>query len=265
MFEIANYWLNDTRAKMLAAKEKHGNPWFSEPGLHPFDSTKPWVDEKGRALEALQNIYFADIKGPYSDKALALMGAVNFYDQDYKEADHEYTLLLEQHPNSDLAQASLRYAVISKNMSTGGADYDGRKAAEARKLVDTLLNQYGGRLTPEQAEKLAKLKGTISYQQAEKDFKVADFYEHVGKLASAYFCFEIVRRRYPESEFAKKAEKRMYEIRDKVQKEAGKSLPPVEPASGAVQPVPSGQQPPVLPLAPTPIPDTLPAPQGQPQ
>jgi outer membrane protein assembly factor BamD (BamD/ComL family) len=263
MFTIANYWLDDMRTKMKEAKEKKSNPWFAEPDwLHPFDETKPLLDEKGRALEALQNICLADYKGPYSDKALFLMGAVEFYDEDWKEADHNFTLLLEQHPESPFVQNALSMAVIAKNMATGGADYDGRKAAEARKLVDTLLNQYRDKLDAKESEKLLSLKGTITYQQAEKDYNTAEFYRRTGKMAPAYFCYEIVRRRYSGSDFAAKAEKRMYEIRDQVDKEAGKNLPPIDAPKGSAKPVPVGPQPtPLAPLPPAQTPELLPAPR----
>ncbi len=83
-------------------------------------------------------------------------------------------------------------------MSTGGADYDGRKVAEARMLVQEALNRY-----PDLNE--ADDKGnkfldnqllSITAQQAAKDFKMGEFYERIGHPGSAYWQYELVIRRY---------------------------------------------------------------------
>ncbi len=81
-------------------------------------------------------------------------------------------------------------------MSTGGPDYDGRKVAEARIMVDTALRSY-----PELAQKesgfLEKQLGSISLQQAQKDYNTAEFYRRTNRAGSAYFYYGLVRRRYP--------------------------------------------------------------------
>ncbi len=63
----------------------------------------------------------------------------------------------------------------------------------------------------------AAAKASAKKTTAEKDFQTAEFYRRTGHPNSAYFCYEIVRRRYPESEFAAKAVEKMKEL-----KEAGK-------------------------------------------
>jgi hypothetical protein len=88
-------------------------------------------------------------------------------------------------------------------------------------------------------------------QQAEKDFKIAEFYRRTGHAGSAYFYYEIVRRRYPGTPFFDKATERMYEL--KAEQEAGKGKPatlllPPKPAQdqtppGTVFPAVPGQMP----------------------
>ena len=46
------------------------------------------------------------------------------------------------------------------------------------------------------AEKLTKAKFAIRSQQAEKDFRTAEYYERTGHPGSAVFYYELVRRRY---------------------------------------------------------------------
>src|SRR5262249_49121743 len=61
--------------------------------------------------------------------------------------------------------------------------------------------------------------GSITYQQAEKDFSIGEFYRRTGHPGSAYFYYEIVRRRYPGSKWADMATDRMQELRTKVGQE----------------------------------------------
>jgi hypothetical protein len=46
------------------------------------------------------------------------------------------------------------------------------------------------------AEKLTRAKFAIRSQQAEKDFRMAEYYERTGHPGSAVFYYELVRRRY---------------------------------------------------------------------
>jgi outer membrane protein assembly factor BamD (BamD/ComL family) len=152
------------------------------------------------------------------------MGSVKFYREDYKEADRYFSQLVDYHPRSKFAPQAMEYAIISKHLSTGGADYDSRKVAEARKYVDAALRNYV--LPSDKNAFLERQLAGITMQQAEKDFKIAEFYRRTGHPGSAYFYYEIVRRRYPGTPFFDQATERMYEL--KADKEAGKIKPAVQ-------------------------------------
>lgn len=229
MFDIANYWLDDTRAEMEEAKK--GNKWYGWKHLVHLEKSKPLLDEEGRALEKLEQVRYNDMTGPLADKALFLCGMVKFFREDYKEADHYFTQLVEMHANSPLAPQALELAIIAKHLSTGGADYDGRKVAEARQLVDTALRSYP-ELASQKAEFLHRQIVGITLQQAEKDYKIAEFYRRTGHPQSAYFYYEIVRRRYPGTKYFDLATQRMHEIRAEAEK-AGDS-PPVPPPGAPI-------------------------------
>ena len=193
---IANYWLNDTREEMRQEKEqREGKLWVVWPHFFHWDKTKPWVDERGRALQALEQVRYNDITGPLGDKALFLIGCVKFHEQDYRDADHYFSQLVERHPNSPYAAKALELAIISKQLSTGGADYDGRAIADARKLIDVAGRSYP-ELATRKEQFLHKQLTSIISQQAEKDYKIAEFYRRTGHPGSAYFYYNIVLRRY---------------------------------------------------------------------
>src|SRR5262249_32523641 len=130
IYEIGNYWLDGTREEMREAREKHdGKRWVVWPHFVHWDNSRPLLDEEGRALQALEQVVYNDITGSQhlADKALFLLGSVNFFNEDYKEADNFFTQLVEHHKDSELAPQAIELGIIAKAMSTGGSDYDGRK------------------------------------------------------------------------------------------------------------------------------------------
>jgi len=228
MFEIANFWLEDTREEIRQDKEqKEGKRWFvwHGPAVH-FEPKKPLVDQEVRAVEKLEQVTWSDLNGPRADEALFLLGSVRFYREDYKEADRFFSQLVESHPRSKYAPQAMEYAIISKHMSTGGSDYDGRKVAEARKFVDLAIRNY---VLPEDKKAFMERQlAGINRQQAEKDFKIAEFYERTKHPGAAYFYFEIVRRRYPGTPFAEQATERMKEIKTKLENDPNRGADAAE-------------------------------------
>jgi outer membrane protein assembly factor BamD (BamD/ComL family) len=267
LFDIANYWLEDTRTEMEQTREKQaGKRWFVPPHFMHVDKTKPFLDEEGRAIEALETVRYCDINGPLADKALFMMGTVKFFNEDYREADYQFTQIVEKHKNSPLYPRAAEMAIISKAMSTGGSDYDGRKVAEARDMVPIALASYQSmeqkdpQLAREKEEFLRRQLAGITMQQAEKDYKTAEFYLRTSRPESAFFLFEIVRRRYPGTKYADMATDQMHQIRTKVEKENGTKLPMPEAAPLQPDAVQYYQQAPGAPQMPAPQPA---APQGQ--
>lgn len=258
LFDIANYWLDDTRAEIRQRKEQgEGKRWFVDQTFFHWDKSKPTLDEEGHAIEKLEQVHVNGMTGPLADKSLFLMGSVKFLNEDYRDADHYFSQLVEMYPNSPFAAQAVELAIVSKNLGTGGADYDGRKVAEARRLVDAAFRNY-----PELAQKkqdhLVSVLGGITVQQAAKDYKIAEFYARTGHPESAYFYYEIVRRRYPGTKYFELATERMHELRAKAEKDGSKTLPPAPPAPG---PGSAADRVPAQPLAePAPPPRKLPDP-----
>ena len=153
-----------------------------------------------------------------------LCGHVAWHNEDYNDADQEFTQLHVQYPESKYAPYATELAIKAKLMSTGGEMYDGKKVAEARKLVDDALRMPD--MSEEKKESLMKLLKGINAHQAEKDFQMAEFWRRTGHPGSAYFYYEIVRRRYPGTSAYTRATERMLEIRAKMQKDQADKLGP---------------------------------------
>jgi TolA-binding protein len=266
MFDIANFWLDDTRTEMAEYREKReGKRYMVMPAMFHTEKKKPFLDEEGRAVQALDQVHLNDVTGPLADKALFLAGGVKFYREDYREADHYFSMLVEQHKDSPLAPQAIELAIISKHMSTGGPEYDGRKVAEARLLVDSALRNYP-ELARDKSGFLERQLGSITYQQAQKDYMTAEFYRRTGHPGSAYFYYEIVRRRYPGTKFADLSTERMNQIRHQVEESGNKPASIFDQAKDGfgmwtkkpAEGTPGAGEPPQLLPPPTPPPANLP-------
>lgn len=220
-FEIAQFWLKDTKDEMKAWEEfRDGKRWIVMPNLVNFEAEKPTFDEEGYALKSFQAIYTQDPVGPQADQALYLAGGINFFRERYADADVFYSLLVENHPRSPLTPQALELAIQAKINQVGGPEHDGRKLTEARQLVDTALRAY-----PELRQKEDFLQRTlwqINEAQASKDFAAAEFYQRTGHPGAAFVSYEVVRRRYPGTPWAEKALAKMNEIRGAAEAEAAK-------------------------------------------
>jgi outer membrane protein assembly factor BamD (BamD/ComL family) len=226
MFDIANFWLEDTREEMRQSREKaEGKRWFVNGHFVNWEKRKPFLDEEGRAIEKLEQVRYNDIEGPLADKALFMAGAVKLYHENYRDADHYFSQIAERHPNSPLAPQAVELAIFAKHMSTGGSDYDGRKVAEARKLVQVALTNYP-QLAKDKQEFLVRQLEGINLQQAEKDYKMAEFWRRTNHPGSAYFYYELVRRRYPGTRYASLSLEKMDQLRVQLEKKQGGTAPP---------------------------------------
>lgn len=244
VFDVANQWLDDVRAEMRESKEKlDGKRWMVMPRFVNFEKHKPLLDLKGRAIEKLEQVRLHDVNGPLADRSLFLCGVVKMYEENYREADNYFSQIYQRHPDSPLTPKALELGIQCKHLSTGGSDYDGRKTAEARKMVTAAMYTYpqlGN--DKEMRTYLEGQMGSINYQQAEKEFKMAEFYRNTGHPGSAYFYYELVRRRYPGTKYAKLAEERWNELRAKIEREQGTQgqapQAPKQPAAAPGQPNP---------------------------
>jgi TolA-binding protein len=218
MYQIASEWLQPVRDEIadLAKPEKERKPKKSwTEGIVPvnFDRKLPTVGTEERALQTLERVYFNDPTGPYADKALFMLGRVYYHRENYKDAARYFQQLAEAHDRSPLRDEALKLAIIAKNNSTGGPQYDGRDAAEAMRLINN-AKATSPTLARENAKLLDEQALMVRYQQAEKDFETAEFYRRTGHPGSAWFYYELVQRRYAGIKpFAEQAVARQAELK----------------------------------------------------
>lgn len=228
MFGIADYWLDDFRDELQKRSGESGVLGWRPAWKNPFDKSRPWVGQEGRTIEALEHVWTHDMTGPVADKALFWCGYVNFIRGNFTDADHFFSTLAEMHKESPLRPQAMAYAIQAKNNATGGASYDSRKCAEALQLV-MVAEATVPELTQNQdmSDKLTRAKYAIRSQQAEKDFRTAEYYERTGHPGSAVFYYELVRRRYAGTKYSDVATERKEELLALMR--AGKPSPGADP------------------------------------
>lgn len=231
LFEIANYWLQSTGRQM---DEYHaqlkGERWFVTPGMYVhFSKDMPLLDPEGHATQILNTVRVHDGKGPLAEKALMMLGTISFFRKDYKDADFYFSQLHEQFPESKEAPRAIKQSIICKQLSTGGTVYDLRPVEESKKLLMVKQAAYQ-ELANDKDWVEGQLK-MMNVQQADRDFKIAEFYQRTGHPGSAYFYYELVCRRYPGSTYATQAAQRKLELRRRMERDQGNQnpTPAVEP------------------------------------
>ena len=199
-------------------EQLQGKRSFVMPAMYfHIDKDMPWMDAEGHATTILNTVRLHNIKGPMAEKALLYLGTISFFRRDYKEADFYFTQLYQQHPNSDKAATAIRQSVICKQLMTGGSVYDLRPVEESKKLLMQMQGAY-----PELArdkEWVEKQLISMNVQQADRDFKIAEFYQRTGHPGAAFFYYELVCRRYPATQYAEKALERKNALKGKAERE----------------------------------------------
>ncbi len=248
LFQIANYWLDDTRGMMQAYEEKReGKRYWVVPASYVhWGDDKPFMDIEGHAIACLEDVRLNDIGGPIGEKALFYIATIKFFHEDYKDADYYYSQLYEHYPNSTLAPKAVKQAIICKQLSTGGSCYDCRAVEESRKLIDVAVRAYPDLVNKEQ-DWISRQLVSVNLQQADRDFNIAEWYRRTGHPGAAYFYYELVMRRYPNTSYAEKAAGHQKEVQAKAAHEqavaAAKANTPQSPGMFSwLSPTPSSAQ-----------------------
>ncbi|HVK12425.1 MAG TPA: tetratricopeptide repeat protein [Gemmataceae bacterium] len=199
MYQIASEWLQPVRDEIedavKPAAERRKKGWADDVIPANFDRKLPTFASEDRALQALDKVYFSDPTGPTADKALFMLGRVHMHRQNYGEAARYFQQLVETCDKSPFRDDALKLAIEAKTNTPFGPDRDGRDTAEAMRLINT-ARATSPQLVREHGKVLDEQSIKVRGQQAAKDFETAEFYRRTGHPGSAWFCYELVKRRY---------------------------------------------------------------------
>lgn len=208
MFAIAEEWRKDLMPEGTDGVKSAG--WL--PNF--TDATRPRMDFEGELVKCYENIAEGAPHAECAEKAMFWAGYLHYARGRYEEADHFFSTLADHFPDGALRADAIKYAIDAKNRAVGGPWYDGQKSNEAFQLVHNLeASQPEYRKDPAKQEWMTKQKLAIREGQAERDFETAEYYRRTQKYGSAYFYYELVKRRYPGTVWSDKAVERVKEMK----------------------------------------------------
>ena len=132
----------------------------------------------------------------------------------FEDADYHYTLLRTQYPRSELQFEAHLLGLQAKLRKYQGEDYDGTPLEEAKLLVKQLNSQFSGRLSTEEKDRLVTVEAQLNQEVASRDYLMATYYDDKKDYGAAKYNYNKVMEKYPNTEFAKKAQDRVAEIKD---------------------------------------------------
>ena len=95
-----------------------------------------------------------------------------------------------------------------------GENYDAAPLIDAKKLVKQLKSQFAGELSPEERQRLADVEAQLNLKFAERDYRMAKFYDDTKHYSSAKFYYAQLLRKYPGTPLAEEAHERYLALAD---------------------------------------------------
>jgi tetratricopeptide (TPR) repeat protein len=207
LFKIARYW--ETISKRQAA-----NVNFSDKSLPAYDTF-------GFAKKCYETIFINDPNGPVSDDAVMALATAYLErgkyqgDDNYNQAAYYYRYLRENFPLSKHLAKAHENELFARTRAYLGAGHTSKSLDEAGKLADITLRQFGSELDVEAKEEIIGMKENVLHHHAETLWLQGQFYDLKKRYyGSARICYEQIIAKYPQTEFAEKARKRIEIIKD---------------------------------------------------
>lgn len=200
-FAIGRYW----EQLYLADPD-----WPITPNLK--DPSRPRFDAYSKALAAYQNVRLYDPTGPLADDALMATANAHFVHGEYEDASYYYDQLRKEYPQSEHQLAAHLLAIQAKLRFYQGPDYDGVPLADARRIAEQTLAQFGSQLG-EEKERLLKTYREILELQAARDWNMAQYYEAKKYYGAARRYYRLLIEEYPDTRHAQMAAARLEELR----------------------------------------------------
>ncbi|MDD5618001.1 MAG: outer membrane protein assembly factor BamD, partial [Candidatus Omnitrophica bacterium] len=119
---------------------------------------------------------------------------------DYDEARREFQKVISTHSDSEWAEAAKFQLAKTSSLASLEPDYDQKASKEARDKYEEFVKTHPeAELSKEASQEIS----VLTDRQAEKDFKVGEFYEKQKAYKSAKLYYEGVIKKYPDSIWAK--------------------------------------------------------------
>lgn len=207
-FAIAQYWLELNR-------ESPDNLL----SFHVQDKRRPTRDTKGNALRVLNRIRLDDPTGRLADDATMALANAYFEEQRYLDAADTYEDLRIAFPTSQHQYDAHLLELRARIEAYQGSAYDGTHLQKADKLLSSVMKQFPTEIDRDRDE-LMKIAAEVRFRLAQRDMKMARYYDYSGQYRSATIYYQEVIEKYAGTPQAEEAAERISIISDKPGKPA---------------------------------------------
>jgi TolA-binding protein len=168
---------------------------------------------KARAI--FQKQYDQDPQGRWADDSLYGLGQCAQVQRQYDDAIKSYKELLEKYPRSELRAEAEANIAVCINKREPQPEYTDSDTEEARRRIK---EAYAEATDPEvdlDTAILQEHEKILSDRLARKRFEQAQFYIKNNHFRAAEVYYELIRDRYPQSEWAEKAKTELQKLRQR--------------------------------------------------
>ncbi len=198
-FEIANEFAGGGKVKMLGVAVLPG---------------------QDKALELYTHIVKNAPYGSYGDQAQFQIGELYKRQGEYELSRKAYQTVVDEYPNSELVPKARYQIAYSSMLASKKSQYDEQHAQQAIQEFEEYKDKFP--VAPQALEADESIK-TIRSEKADRDLKVAEFYEDQKKWKSAKVYYEELIQNYPETNAAKEAKKKLDGVVRQLNEPAAKS------------------------------------------
>lgn len=164
-----------------------------------------------RAAEIFKHIVTQAPYSEWGDKAQFRLGLTYKKEGRFEEAMEAFQALIDQYPQSELV-ADARFQLAETAYLRSQAEFRDQRALEsASEVVDQFLTRYPDATV---SDKVAKLRQEIDEKNAEKNYRIALYYERENYLPSALIYYADVAHHYAHTKWGKKAQDRLKMLKE---------------------------------------------------
>ena len=202
------YPYTDFVDEVIEREFKIGNMFLSGKKVRILGPLK--MPAKDKAIEIFKAVAETSPYGKYADHAVFKTGQAYKDIADYDSAIMSFKEVIDKYPDSELVDtARYQLAECSKLLSLR-PDYDQTPTIVAREEFEDFIEKYP---ESEMSEDAREIVDKLKNREAENTYKVAQFYESRRMNESAMIYYEDIIRNYPDTQWAKKAQERLDEIK----------------------------------------------------
>lgn len=169
-----------------------------------------WLSGEEEALTILDRIIDDRARDtPVAEQALRLKADYHYVNGDFEEAEEAYARLMRDFSRGRYTKFALLRAGEAALARFPGVEFDDADLLEA----EVYLHEYQQKYPQEAGDNMIpQLLSRINESRAEKDFRVAQYYERVRQVDAAVFYYRIIDRDWSATTWGAQAHQRLIDL-----------------------------------------------------